>query len=77
MEFEFTERGVEGYLMACEYFGWQLPPIEQLYEVALKVNDRDSFEELPDYDVRGMKKSAEEMLEKYVERRRKALSKED
>ena len=74
MEFDYTMCGVEGYLMACEEFGWKIPQIEKLYEVALKVNGRDSFDELPDYDARGMKEISEEYLEKYMERRKIALS---
>ena len=70
MEFEYTISGIEGYLMACEEYGWLVPPIEKLYEVALKVNWRNSFDELPDYDAKGMKELAEEYLEKYTERRK-------
>lgn len=77
MEFEFTICGVEGYLMACEEYGWLVPLIEKLYEVALKVNGRGSFDELPDYDAKGMMELAEEYLEKYMERRSAALAKED
>ncbi len=35
MEFTYTECIIEGYLKACEEFGWLVPTVERLYEISI------------------------------------------
>ena len=76
MEFVYTECIVEGYLKACEEFGWQVPAIERLYEISIKKNGRQRFEDFVPMDAEGIKCICDDLYEEYMARRQKALSEE-
>ena len=73
MEFTYTECIIEGYLKACEEFGWLVPTVERLYEISIKKNGRERFEDFVPDDAEGIKAICDDLLKIYMERRMAAF----
>ena len=73
MEFTYTECIVEGYLKACEEFGWLTPTIERLYEISIEKNGRKRFEDFVEMDAEGIKAICDDLFADYMERKAAAF----